>query len=494
MRRSTIILAVVLALSFSYFSYEIIFIFPKLGSIQAVFLNTFLISAEILCSIFSIYLLHSIFCTIEWKHFNHKGLKKKPFVSVQIPTFNEPLRVLRETILSCLNQEYPKNKYEILVADDSTDIKKMNKIKDFCKEHKIKFIHRDNRNGFKAGALNNLNKYAKGDVIAVLDADDKPEPTFLSHAVETLLSDEKIAFVQTRNAERNFATNTVTGIGRMIRDLFFGAIMKSKDMRSLAIFCGSGGVVKRKLLDEVGGWPEETVTEDIDLTTKLFASGYISKYINPVECKGLLPCTFTGLTGQVFRWAFGTTKTFKLRWREAMRIPGFFRKIEHFLSLSTYLLGPAMVLIDIVMIAHLLLRIQIFHMIEPMFLWIFGVGFTLSSFIALLFVQVRDDDVSMKRIFTYIFVMYGMAWNFTKAAFAALFGRSFTFFRTPRGASRKSLKVIAKKYWVETVIGMVSVYAALTSIADPVYSMQSIWVFVFGIGFLSVPVLAVKYR
>lgn len=493
MRKSTIILLFMLTIAFSYFSYEILFIFPKLTTTTAIVLNYLLVGAEILCALFSIYLYHSIFCTVEWSHFNHKGIKKAPFVSLQVPVFNEPISMVKKTLNACLSQDYPKSRYEIIVADDSTDRKKASALKQFCKEKKIKYFHRDNRRGFKAGALNDVLPYSKGTVVALLDADDMPSKTFLIHSVETLFSNNKIAFVQTRNAERNHGFNTVTGIGRMIRDLFFGAIQKSKDMRKLTIFCGSGGAIKRRLLNKFGHWPEETVTEDIDLSTKLYSGGYISRYINPVECRGLLPMTFTGLIGQTFRWAHGTTRTLRLRWKLILKIPGFWRKIEHFLSCMTYLLGPAILLIDVIMVTHLLTKVPVFHMFESSTVWIFGVGLTLSSFLALLFVQFKDRMISMKRIFMYILAIYGFSVNFTLAAVSALIGKKFAFFRTPRSAGKKDFRRIVKRFWIETTIGAVSIYAALTTITDPLYTMQAFWVLFFGIGFLSAPVLALKY-
>jgi cellulose synthase/poly-beta-1,6-N-acetylglucosamine synthase-like glycosyltransferase len=299
--------------------------------------------------------------------------------------------------------------------------------------------------------------------------------------------------VQTRNAERNDNINIVTGIGRMMRDLFFGAIMKSKDMRNLSIFCGSGGVIRRSALLKTNGWPEDTLTEDIDLSTELFSKGYVSRYISPIGCKGLLPMTFSGFAGQTYRWAHGTTKTLRLRWRSILRIPGFWRKSEHMLSCFTYVLGPAIVAIALLMVVHLVTKIPIFHMYEPKFLWVFGVTLTLSSFIALLYVQFRDRRIVMKRVIAYIFAVYGLAFNFTKAFFAGLMKRDLEFYRTPRRAGAKSYVFILRKFWLDALVGGISIAAGLMSLGDPLYNVQATWVIVFGVGFMSAPALALKY-
>lgn len=493
MRKSSIFLGIFLALLACYVGYSVIILFPLLATTEALILNIFLLTTEVLAALFSIYLYFSILSTMEWKSPEGNKLTKTPFVTIQVPIFNENFKDVKKTLEGALNQDYPKNKYEIIVADDSTEERLARQLRKFCQKKGIKYVYRNNRKGFKAGALNNILPMSRGEIIAILDADDIPEPSFISHSVPVLM-EEKVAFVQTRNAERNHDFNTVTGIGRLVRDLFFGSIMKSKDLRKLAIFCGSGGLIKKKAINEAGGFPEDTVTEDIDLSTILFSKGYTSKYINPAKCHGLLPSTFTGLCGQTNRWAYGTTKTLILRWKQILKIPGFWRKIEHFLSCMTYVLGPALVAIDIIMITHLLFKIPIFHMYEAKTVWIFGAMLTLSSFFALLFVQLKDNKVSMKRTLDYIFAIYGLSVNFTMAVFKALFNRKAIFFRTPRNAKKdKSALSLLRRHWIELTLGSLSIFAALLRITDPTYVSQSIWLIFFGIGFLTAPYFAMRY-
>src|SRR3989344_731805 len=123
MRKSSMILAVILFLAAIYFGYQIVYIFPLISTTQGLILNSVLIVSEILCALFSIYLYHSVFCAMEWKHFNYKSLKEHPFVTIQVPTYNESVDVWKVTLEACMNQDYPKNKYEIIVADDSSDEK-----------------------------------------------------------------------------------------------------------------------------------------------------------------------------------------------------------------------------------------------------------------------------------------------------------------------------------------------------------------------------------
>lgn len=493
MRRSSIILVFMILLAASYFTYELVCVFPMLSGAEVLAMNYLLIYCEILCTVFSIYLYHSVFCAIEWKSPSYGMPRKLPFVTMQIPVFNEPFEIIKATLDASLSQDYPKSKYEIIVADDSTDAKKAKALEKYCRSVGIRYFKRDNRRGYKAGALNDIMRHSKGEYIALLDSDDKPEAGFLSHAVSVIEADPKIAVVQTRNAERNENYNLVTSIGRVMRDLFFVAIQKSKDMRRLGIFCGSGGMIRRNLLEKCGGWPENTVTEDIDVTTMLLADGYFTAYANPIKCRGILSPTFSGFMKQTYRWAHGTTRTFLLRWRMILRIPGFFRKIEHFLSTMTYVLGPAMLIIDMILVAHLLTKIPIFHMYEARTVWFFGLFFTLSAFFSLLYVQMQDRKIELKRIIAYIFAMYGLAVNFTKAVIMALLNRQISFLRTPRSAEKKDYIAIAKAFWLEAVFGIVSIYAGLINILDPTYAPQASWVIFFGMGFLFAPILALKY-
>lgn len=493
MKKSNIILIFMVLAASAYFGYELIYVFPLLSGTEVLVMNYILIFSEILCTVFSMYLYHSVFCAIEWKSPVYGKLKKYPFVTIQIPVFNEPFNIIKTTLDATITQDYPKSKYEIIVADDSTDSRKEKQIRDYCKKRGIKYFHRDNRSGYKAGALNDIMPHSRGEMIALLDADDKPEPEFISHVVAAMENDEKIAVVQTRNAERNENYNLVTAVGRMMRDLFFVAIQKSKDMRHLGIFCGSGGMIKRKLLEKCGGWPENTVTEDIDVTTMLLADGYYTAFANPIKCRGILSPTFTGFVKQTYRWAHGTTRTFMLRWPQILKIPGFWRKIEHFLSTLTYMLGPAMLLVDIILVMHLLTKMPIFHMYEARTVWVFGLVFTLSAFFSLLYVQAHDKKIELRRIIAYIFAMYGLAVNFTIAVIMALLNKQISFLRTPRSAEKKDYVAIAKRFWIEALFGIVSIYAGLTNILNPSYAPQASWVIFFGVGFLFAPYMALKY-
>jgi len=493
-RFSTIIILIMLTLAAAYFSYEIVYVFPRIMTgLETVILNSLLIVAEILSAIFGIYVYHSLFCTFEWPRTKYNGLNRHPFVTIQIPAFNEPISVIGKTLDACMSQDYPKDKYEIIVADDSTDKPKLRQLQRICSKNGITLVHRDNRKSYKAGALNNSMKHARGEVLAILDADDTPEPTFLSHSVEALLEDKRLAFVQARNAERNRNQNAVTKLSGSIRNILFSSVMKSKDNRNLALFCGSGGVVRRRILEKLGGWPEETLTEDTDFTTKVFSLNFSSKYINPVECRGLLPTSYSAFQRQSFRWAKGTTQTLFLRWRAILKIPNVWRKIEHFLSCMSYFIGPMLLTFNIILIAHLATGIQLFHMYDPTFLWIFGTFLALSSFFAVLHTQISERRFSLRQIAIYVVASHSLSINFTKAILSVIFKRKTAFYRTSRTTSARGGFSAARRFWVEALLGSASIIAAVLTIMNPAYTVQAMWTAFFGLGILMAPILAFRY-
>jgi cellulose synthase/poly-beta-1,6-N-acetylglucosamine synthase-like glycosyltransferase len=500
MKLSKVVLVVLIATALGYFSYEVMFVFPHFQTFEAVLLNSLLISTEMFCAAFGIYIYYSIFNMRSWNSFEYKGLTEHPFVTIQVPIFNEPFNVIKQTLLSCMDQNYPKDRYEIIVVDDSTDVVSMKKTSRFCERNNIKIVHRDNRKGFKAGALNNALNYSRGEIIAVIDADDMPMPTFLSHSVEAMLSDPKIAFVQSRNQERNEKFNAVTKISGVNRNTFFGVLMKSRDAQGTSSFCGSGGIVKRSVLKKLGGWPEETVTEDLDFTTKVYANNYIARYINPAECTGLHPQTFTGLFNQSHRWAHGTLNILKIRTGTIAKVPGFFRRMDLTMSCMFYLIGPVMLAMAFLLSGSLILGIPVFHAYEPIPFLFFGASMILSSFFILLYMQVVEKRKDAKQIIVYMLTTYSMVISFTRAAFSVFFGRKKEFTRTDKYSKKVSARfAVARKFWAEISVGtffvVVGAFFMMVCVAFKNYPMMSptFMVLFAGASMLTAPVLAAKY-
>lgn len=238
----------------------------------------------------------------------YKKLNKLPFVSVQLPTFNDPIS--ERCIKKCMEFDYPKDKYEIIIVDDSTNIQTQNLLKKFAEENSgfIKYIHRDNREGFKPGALKNAMKITKGEIIVVFDADWIPAKDFLKKIVIPF-SDPKVAIVQTRQGFYNKNTNLITRFAAYLLMIYHTIIMPINNKINCVFFCGTAGALRRSAFEQVGGWNLNSITEDSDLSVNLLLKGYKTTYLD-FETPSEVPDTFEGFIKQQMRWCYGNARVF----------------------------------------------------------------------------------------------------------------------------------------------------------------------------------------
>jgi cellulose synthase/poly-beta-1,6-N-acetylglucosamine synthase-like glycosyltransferase len=244
---------------------------------------------------------------VRWHRRSVEGVAhvRRPFVSVQVPTHNEPPELVRETLASLRRLDYPA--FEVLVLDNNTDDPALwRPVAEYCEEAGFRFVHLENWPGFKSGALNHALDVCdeRTEVIAVVDADFVVEPEFLSHTVG-FFDDPAVGIVQTAQGFR-----TDGGV-RYLRRLalsyqaFDQISMPSRNERDAMIFAGTMGLILRSALAEAGGWGEWCLTEDAELSARILARGYTGHYVERVYGRGVMPLTFTALKKQRFRWCFG---------------------------------------------------------------------------------------------------------------------------------------------------------------------------------------------
>lgn len=251
---------------------------------------------------------------------SEKGL---PTISVQLPVYNDP--VVARCIESCLKFDYPKDKYKIMVADDSTDPVTRKIIDDFARRHpdRVKVFRRSNRKGFKAGALNEVLKKTDQDFIVIFDSDFVPKKNFLRKIVEPFQTDEKIAIVQSNTKWLNPGHNIITRFASCMLYAYYNCVMPLTNKVGVAFLGGTGGAVRVSTLKKMGGWNERSLTEDSDLSVKLLGMGYKSQYLYDLEVRGEVPITLGALVKQQTRWAYGTTRVFVDNWRNILLNPRF---------------------------------------------------------------------------------------------------------------------------------------------------------------------------
>jgi len=282
-----------------------------LDYLHIIFNNLFYVLLFFAAGISLLYLILTVYALLikqKTKHYKFDR-KKAPFVTIQIPTRNEviALRCARK----CLDFDYPKDRYEILIGDDSNDKAVSNEIDKFAAEHpQVKVARREKNIGFKPGNLNNMLKYTKGDLIVVFDSDFAPENDFLKKIVAPFLHDKEIAAVQARWKFTNTDQNLVTTLASTIVFTFqyiFLPVMKKYDTGFL---CGSAECVKKSYLVKFGGWTSGALTEDIEYSLRIHKHGKKIIYLPEVECLNEAPSTLKDLYKQQMRWAYGVISAY----------------------------------------------------------------------------------------------------------------------------------------------------------------------------------------
>ena len=234
--------------------------------------------------------------------------REMPFISVQIPTFNDP--IAERCVRRCMQFDYPREKYEIVIVDDSTNIETQLLLKRYADDNGdfIKYIHRENREGFKPGALKNAMKITKGEILVIFDADWIPKKDFLKKIVKPF-SDPNVAIVQTRQGFYNRNTNWITRFAAYLLMIYHTIIMPINNRINCVFFCGTAGALRRSAFEKVGGWNLNSITEDSELSVNLLLKGYKTVYLD-FETPSEVPDTFESFIKQQMRWCYGNARVF----------------------------------------------------------------------------------------------------------------------------------------------------------------------------------------
>jgi cellulose synthase (UDP-forming) len=235
-----------------------------------------------------------------------------PSVDIYIPTYNEPIKVVKPTVLAALSLDWPADKLNVYILDDG----RRAEFREFAALCGANYMIRPDNFHAKAGNLNHALKITKGDFIAIFDCDHIPVRSFLTTTMGWFTRDPKCAMLQTPHHffspdpfERNLGTfRRVPNEG----NLFYGLIQDGNDLWNSAFFCGSCAVLRRGPLEEVGGIAVETVTEDAHTALKMHRRGYNTAYLREVLAGGLATESLSGHIGQRIRWARGMAQIFRL--------------------------------------------------------------------------------------------------------------------------------------------------------------------------------------
>lgn len=485
------------------------------------------LAGKIVLSLYGIFLLLIFFYSI--LQFNlaityAKNKKKKPQeepgfnpeitpkVTVQLPMFNE-MYVAERIIDSCAAFDYPKDKLQIQVLDDSTDETKdliAKKVAEVAATGiNIQHIHRVDRTGYKAGALDAAMDRVEGDFIAIFDADFIPDADFLKKTMP-YFQDENVGVVQTRWGHLNKDYSLLTELQAFGLNGHFAIEQGGRNSAGHFInFNGTGGIWRKTCIEDAGGWEHDTLTEDLDLSYRAQMKGWKFQYLEDVISPAELPITMSALKSQQHRWMKGGVECFKKMWKRLLTTKGVkfadrVHGISHLFNSSVFLFILAVAILSLVVLhvkdsfsdLNYILRFMSIFIISTLFLMVYY------------WFSFRDRKENGKksffqfvgRFFTFLIMSMGMSINNTVAVIEGYMGIKSSFVRTPKfnvsiKSEFKQNKYDKKKLNIVNILeGIFAVVFLFTAINRTIYGDLGMVPFhlMLGIGFGMVFYYSVK--
>jgi len=411
--------------------------------------------------------------------FDFKNKEEIPFVTIQLPVYNE-MYVMERLLDNIAKLEYPREKLEIQVLDDSTDesvdttAAQIEKIKQTGLD--IQHIRRTNRQGFKAGALKEGLVVAKGQYIAIFDADFLPESDWLFRTVPYFKNPE-VGVVQTRWGHINKDYSTLTKIQAFALDAHFTLEQVGRNSKGHFInFNGTAGIWRKACIIDAGNWEGDTLTEDLDLSYRAQLKNWKFKYLEDVKTPAELPVIISAARSQQFRWNKGGAENFQKMAKRVITSKNVSIKTKvhsllHLLNSSMFLM---IFLVAILSIPMLYIKNEYAHLKSYFYMMSFFVISTIIFFICYWFMFKRSYGGGFKNFVKYIgtfFTFFSIAMGFslhnTIAVIEGHLGKKSEFVRTPKFNIKslkdgwKNNKYIRKKPSTNVIIeGLLTLYFA----------------------------------
>ncbi len=436
--------------------------------------------------------------------------KEEDIVTIQLPMYNE-MYVVERLIDSVCEIDYPKDKLEIQVLDDSTDetvdvVAKLVKAKQDL-GFDIQHVRRTNREGFKAGALKEGMKSAKGKYIAIFDADFIPKKDFLRNTLRYFIND-KIGLVQTRWEHLNEDYSILTKIQALALNGHFVIEQTVRNKSGFFIqFNGTGGVWLKECIEDAGNWNADTLTEDLDLSYRAQLRGWKFVYLRDFTTPAELPAEMNALKAQQFRWTKGAIETSKkllpLVWKGNIPLRV---KLQATFNLTNNLVFPFTLLAGILNVPLIFIKNAGPYWNFFNFMAIFIVAF-ISTFLFYLFAQKDVHHDWRKKIALFPLFMagsMGFTLNNTRAVVEGLMSRKSEFVRTPKFkvekksdqlSSGKNIYLAKTKIQPSTYIELLLAADCLIGVGAAVYFMEIAAIpfqLMFFFGFATVSLMSLR--
>lgn len=398
-----------------------------------------------------------------------------PMVTVQLPVYNEK-PVIERLLRSIAEIDYPKDRLEIQLLDDSTDdsVAKAKEVIDSLPgELNIRHVRRPDRQGFKAGALKYGMETSTGEFIAIFDADFLPQPDFLKQTLPQFEKPE-VGVVQTRWGHLNQDYSLLTNTQAFGLDAHFTVEQKGRNLENCFVsFNGTAGIWRRTCIDEAGGWQSDTLTEDLDLSYRAQLKGWQFVFMEDVVSPAELPITVEAYKSQQYRWNKGAAETHKKVWRDVWKSPLPLKiKFHALLQLSKGFGFVASFLLTLVSVPLLYIRTQSAFAESAMYVMSFSLIcvpilllFYYSSLNKLFATRWKRFFYFVQRFPTFIAVSLGTSLHNTVAVIEGYIGIKTPFVRTPkfniRSGNGEQLELgmnVKNVSWLTFVEGFLAIY------------------------------------
>lgn len=429
-------------------------------------------------------------------------------VTIQLPLYNE-LYVVERLIDTICKIDYPKDKFEIQVLDDSTDETVSIAARVVEEKRKegfdISHIQRKNRDGFKAGALKEGLKIAKGEYIAIFDADFIPQKDFLKKTL-SFFTKENVGMVQTRWEHLNGDYSMLTKAQALALDGHFVIEQSVRNKAGFFInFNGTGGVWRKDCIENSGNWHADTLTEDLDLSYRAQLNGWKFIFLKDFTSPAELPSEINALKTQQFRWTKGAIETAKKilpqLWRSKvpLRI-----KLQGTFHLTNNFVFPFILLAAILNVPLVFVKNSGSHELYFAVMSVFVLAF-ISSFMFYLYSQKDIHSDWRKRIVLFPLFMagsMGFAINNSRAVFEGLMNRKSEFVRTPKfklvgeDGSWMDKKYLKNKLGLAVIVETIMAVYCFIGVASSIYFLEIAvlpFQLLFFIGFSYVSITSIRH-
>jgi cellulose synthase/poly-beta-1,6-N-acetylglucosamine synthase-like glycosyltransferase len=429
-----------------------------------------------------------------------------PRITVQLPLFNE-MYVVERLLESVTGLDYPRRLLEIQVLDDSTDetvrIARAAVEKYKQRGFDIQYIHRADRTGFKAGALENGMKMANGQLIAIFDADFLPKPDCLRQMVD-FFTEERVGMVQMRWGHINANYSLLTRIQEVLLDGHFVVEQASRNRTGAFFnFNGTAGMWRREAIEWSGGWQHDTLTEDTDLSFRAQLMGWKFVYLLDEEAPAELPVEMNAFKAQQRRWAKGLVQVGMKLMPRLLKHPQltFQQKVELFFRLFGNCAAMLLIVLSVLHVPVLIVRFNqgLFHMLlldAP--LMIFATFSVVSFYGAAIHYRYPNEKWRLWLIPLAMAMGIGLVFSNTRAVLEALFRIRSGFVRTPKynvESRRDNWLRAAMKYrrkrgllpYIELAFALYFVFAVYYAIRSNIYAtIPFLLIFLLGYGYMAV--------